>query len=614
MTDETVAVRVYREDDVVNATSPGNVVAHTHVAEDISNSTETGRSIMTAASQSAARSTLGIIYGDVRDFGAVGDGVTDDTAAINDALATDESVNLGDGSYLISSALVFQSGNRLYSNARATITLKAGARFRFATISGLNDVRIEGIEIDGNQANLTGSADATIVVNGASYNVEIEDCVFRNMSSASTGAIVVSGSSYDVWLTKLRATDSSGTTFGVSSASLVHFRDIKVTGGTGFGVRFGEASENCSINGLVSRDTGLEGIGVTYNCDGIRGDNIDIEGAGDNGLSITGSNCGFSNVRVHGNEKAGIGVWGSNNTISCVRATNNNQSDSTSWSGIWFGIGFGGVGQNNSVDNCFCDDDQAVPTQYGGIRFQNGAASDAYTLWTAGASATAGDYFYYGLNVYQAAGSGTTGATPPTHTSGSVSDGTVTWAYINTFIGSAHASGNRVGRSNVVLRSKSGASAVYDNLSWKRNTYPLMDVLVASSALSGTSFTADNTIIFKKYERIEIIINGFSHSGGASANVRVELSGDNGSNWSTATTVSATVDAATLVGLHLFIDNTAASTGVRLTTTIAGTTAYANAFGNTINTGYINAVRISNSQGYTMDAGTYTVLGFGPIL
>ena len=33
----------------------------------------------------------------------------------------------------------------------------------------------------------------------------------------------------------------------------------------------------------------------------------------------------------------------------------------------------------------------------------------------------------------QAAGAGTTGATPPTHTVGSVSDGTVTWAFLRTF-------------------------------------------------------------------------------------------------------------------------------------------------------------------------------------
>jgi hypothetical protein len=543
---------------------------------------------------------------------------SNDTSAINTALAAFKTVILTDGAYTISSALTFRTGNRLMAmGGRPVITLQAGARFRFSTINGLNDVRIEGIEINGNQANLTGSADATIVVNGASYNVDIEDCVFRNMSSASTGAIVLSGSAYNCNIINNRIYDGDGTSIGLSSAYNCRVEGNRIDGSGAFGIRLGEGAYQNTVSGNKTIDTAIEGVGLTYNCyeNHILGNHCQT--SGDNGISVSGYRNVVSGNICRYNDKAGIGVWGAFNTITGNSCVSNNQLDTTTWAGIWISSGFGGTGQSNSIAGNFCDDDQVTPTQYGGIRIHAGAATDGYTVWSAGAAVTAGDYRYYGLNIYQAAGSGTTGATPPTHTSGSVSDGTITWAYINSYITAAYTDGNRVDRSNVVLRSKSGASAVYDNLSWKRNTYPLMDILVASGSLSGTSFTADNSTICKKYERIEIIINGFSHSGGATANIRIELSGDNGSNWSTATTVSATVDAATLVGLHLFIDNTASSTGVRLTTTTGGTgntNQHVNAFGNTINTGYINAVRISNSQGYTMDAGTYTVIGFGPIL
>ena len=49
--------------------------------------------------------------------------------------------------------------------------------------------------------------------------------------------------------------------------------------------------------------------------------------------------------------------------------------------------------------------------------------------WTTSTAFTANAYCFYNGNYYQTTAGGTTGATPPTHTSGSVSDGGVTWTY-----------------------------------------------------------------------------------------------------------------------------------------------------------------------------------------
>lgn len=58
--------------------------------------------------------------------------------------------------------------------------------------------------------------------------------------------------------------------------------------------------------------------------------------------------------------------------------------------------------------------------------------------WVTGTAYTTGVYRAYGENIYQAASSGTAGATPPTHTTGTVSDGGVDWAFYgeayNTFL------------------------------------------------------------------------------------------------------------------------------------------------------------------------------------
>lgn len=52
-------------------------------------------------------------------------------------------------------------------------------------------------------------------------------------------------------------------------------------------------------------------------------------------------------------------------------------------------------------------------------------------IWTTSTAFTANSYCFYNGNYYQTTAGGTTGATAPTHTSGSVSDGGVTWTYYN---------------------------------------------------------------------------------------------------------------------------------------------------------------------------------------
>ena len=52
--------------------------------------------------------------------------------------------------------------------------------------------------------------------------------------------------------------------------------------------------------------------------------------------------------------------------------------------------------------------------------------------WTTSDTTALGKYVNYDGNIYVATTAGTTGATPPTHTSGTVSDGGVSWRYVAT--------------------------------------------------------------------------------------------------------------------------------------------------------------------------------------
>lgn len=55
--------------------------------------------------------------------------------------------------------------------------------------------------------------------------------------------------------------------------------------------------------------------------------------------------------------------------------------------------------------------------------------------WAAGQTVVAGDYRYANSKWYRAAGPGTTGGTAPSHSTGTASDGSITWAYVSPFSG-----------------------------------------------------------------------------------------------------------------------------------------------------------------------------------
>ena len=53
-------------------------------------------------------------------------------------------------------------------------------------------------------------------------------------------------------------------------------------------------------------------------------------------------------------------------------------------------------------------------------------------LWVTATAYATGDRVYYGGRIYEAQAGGTSGVTPPTHTTGAVSDGSITWVFIRT--------------------------------------------------------------------------------------------------------------------------------------------------------------------------------------
>jgi hypothetical protein len=229
MTEVSVVVDPTNDVAVVSASSsgsvvagPSSVVAHTHPATDINDSTAAGRALLTAANAAAQRTAIGLDTTinqtitangtgaiarsvdlklkdvvSVKDFGAVGDGVTDDTAAIQAAVDANQSgmVLFPAGEYKCSATIILTDTNGhnfqgILSGANATITFtNAGAStdtdaamqhgFRAypltngagGDVTGMRDVVIEGLRI-------TGPLHGACVYAANSQNVTIQNCQF----------------------------------------------------------------------------------------------------------------------------------------------------------------------------------------------------------------------------------------------------------------------------------------------------------------------------------------------------------------------------------------------------------------------------------------------------
>lgn len=200
----------------------------------------------------------------VRDYGALGDGIADDSAAFAAAIAAASAtcgvVYIPSGTYRLMSRLTlaavsgFQfkgAGPRsVVAFGNTTLTDRQGV----ITLTGCNDVHISNLNFEPTASTGTGRS-GQIAINGGCRSVKITNCRLTGTTGTLHG-IVVEGdiSNSQIWIEEcdINGFSSTGVLF-VDAMTGAWFRKNTVSGSNA-GVSFGQIAAAQTINAVFTKD------------------------------------------------------------------------------------------------------------------------------------------------------------------------------------------------------------------------------------------------------------------------------------------------------------------------------------------------------------------------
>lgn len=326
----------------------------------------------------------------VRDFGAVGDGVTNDSAAIQAAVnSSAKSIELVAGdTYLINTTITFPSGKRLFGAAKLKLG-SAGQRV-IRTASNAKGCVFEGFEIEG----FSGGGSYV----GGEFGIQLDEadnCVIRGVTAHDLG-----GDGFYV------GPNSANNNLIENCVGYNNGRQgVTIAGGAYNVVRGGYYYDNLlygvDLEGPTVADSLVDGVVAWGNMNGVTSDggtvgkaiitNCRCYGNDDHGIQASGEYDRAANNTCFNNGKAGVFGGSDFSTMS------GNQCFGNGWDGVRCdpaetktgmvvsgnvchdngrnGISLGRISSSAvSANTCF-DNDSADTTTYAGIAISAGSAN-----------------------------------------------------------------------------------------------------------------------------------------------------------------------------------------------------------------------------------------------
>ncbi len=378
-----------------------------------------GGTVITAASsptKAAARVFEGAVH--AAWFGARVGFSFDSTAAIQAAINTGIRV-YAPGQYMTSAQLNAVAGGGLFGDGPESIIRLEGATtdhvLAGASIDGfyLSDITLDG-------DNASKSATSLCLSMSACENWEIPRLWIKDAMTWGIGLYSATDNRFgDVFVS---GCGSSGIIVSGSSDNEIGRITVRDCGA--FGVHLTESSDN-KIGDVIAIDTGLEALGANYACLRNKIGSVVGRNNGDNCVSITGSQNEIGTIYADSPALNGLAFYGSRNVVGTLFARNVGQAGGTR-SVIRCSPEFGGQASYNVVGAVQAIDDQTVATTANVIR----SITDGHTAWVTATVVSAYSFRKNAGKIYRTAAGGTTGASAPVHTSGTVSDGGVSWMFI----------------------------------------------------------------------------------------------------------------------------------------------------------------------------------------
>lgn len=264
---------------------------------------------VTATGSSASRS-LKDRFADtvnVKDFGAVGDGVTDDTAAIQAAInacGLFGFVNFPKAVYKISSSLnlpvISSTVSGVTLNGNGSSIISSLALSSFISITG-DQVKISNFNFDSGGSNSTSAVKCVISNNNAASSLKIKECIFASFQKG----LELSGQLYYV-----------SENFFLNCASAIYFSDNGMNStitrnhilGSTHGITFKKVSQQVEGTRIIDNSifcTAINGAAIQFDSAlevSIIGNIIDQNGAGTIGIygNVQGANA-ISRIKIISN-------------------------------------------------------------------------------------------------------------------------------------------------------------------------------------------------------------------------------------------------------------------------------------------------------------------------